>query len=553
MFKEGVQNRINWLAGLALVVVTVGVTPSSTLDPINVPKLWFLTVFSFAILALIFQNPKNLLSKGNLVFTISAMTLPAVMLVTTFLSDAPLTQQLFGTYGRNTGLLYYFGLSILFLSVAIGSNQTFKKIFMYAVVGTLIINLTYGFIQSIGRDWINWNSAYSPVFGTFGNPDFVSAFLGFMSAFAFAYLFARISSKKIKLLSFVVLSITIYVIMKTQAQQGLIIIVLVLAIVLYFEIRNYLNSIIIQLVYLVAFLVVGLFTLVGTLQKGPLSDFLYKSSVTQRGDYWHSGISMLWSKPFTGVGLDSYGDWYRYFRTSAAAGRFEGTAVSNSAHNVFIDIAATSGVFAILAYFFIIVLALRASWHIYSSNPKLDPFFIGVFAAWIGYLAQSAISINNIGLGIWGWVFPGILIAISRWQHEDLNSKKISKPVKVKMDFSGMFMMSGLIVGLVIGFIPFNADANFRHALKSGDSNKIYVAALKWPADTSRMIYTAKLFQSNKLDEEAEYLGRNSVKINPRSFEGWQFLYEFPSIKGAEKSRILNKLQSLDPNNRNLE
>ena len=40
MFRESVSNRINWLTGLAIFLVTLAVTPFSTLDPIDVPKLW---------------------------------------------------------------------------------------------------------------------------------------------------------------------------------------------------------------------------------------------------------------------------------------------------------------------------------------------------------------------------------------------------------------------------------------------------------------------------------------------------------------------------------
>ena len=88
---------------------------------------------------------------------------------------------------------------------------------------------------------------------------------------------------------------------------------------------------------------------------------LYKPSVTYRGDYWHAGIEMFKSHPWFGVGLDAYGDYYRAERTLAATLRRGPSTVSNAAHNVFIDIAATAGIFALLAYLAVIFIGMRAA------------------------------------------------------------------------------------------------------------------------------------------------------------------------------------------------
>ena len=185
---------------------------------------------------------------------------------------------------------------------------------------------------------------------------------------------------------------------------------------------------IIQILYLIFIGLTTVLIIAGSLQSGPLSNLIYRSSITQRGDYWHAGFRMVSQNPIFGVGLDSYGDWYRFFRSPEAADRFRGSVVSNSAHNVFIDIAATAGISALIGYLLLITFAFRASWKYILANNELDPFFIGVFAAWIGYLAQSIISINNIGLGIWGWVLPGVLISWSRTNARiEPNSKNLKE------------------------------------------------------------------------------------------------------------------------------
>ena len=69
---------------------------------------------------------------------------------------------------------------------------------------------------------------------------------------------------------------------------------------------------------------------------------------------------MIKNHPWFGVGLDSYGDWYRASRTLAATIRRGPSTVSNAAHNVFIDIGATAGIFALIAYLAVVFLGFQA-------------------------------------------------------------------------------------------------------------------------------------------------------------------------------------------------
>jgi hypothetical protein len=47
-------------------------------------------------------------------------------------------------------------------------------------------------------------------------------------------------------------------------------------------------------------------------------------------------------------------------------------------------------------------------------SKKYDPIFVAISVGWLGYQLQSLISINQIGLAIWGWVLTGALIAYER-------------------------------------------------------------------------------------------------------------------------------------------
>jgi O-antigen ligase len=62
--------------------------------------------------------------------------------------------------------------------------------------------------------------------------------------------------------------------------------------------------------------------------------------------------------PLTGVGMDSYGDWYRRARSENAATVLPGPkTITNAAHNVVIDFFAFGGWPLLLAYLGTLLMA----------------------------------------------------------------------------------------------------------------------------------------------------------------------------------------------------
>ena len=108
------------------------------------------------------------------------------------------------------------------------------------------------------------------------------------------------------------------------------------------------------------------------------------------------------------------------------------------------------------------------------------------------------------------------------------------------------------IIGGVIGFFPFNADANFRHSVEASSADLINTAADKWPQTPDRLLYAAKIFDQNKMSDKALKLARDAAKLNPRNFDAWYYIYNAPSTSGNEKREILDRLKALDPHNPDL-
>ena len=550
MFKEVTQRKVGVLISISLGLVTLAVAPTTNLDPINVPKMWALMALSFGVLGLLLLDIKPFFIKSNWPAVIASKSLLFFMVIALLTSSAPLTQQLFGAYGRNTGFFTYLALVLLFIGAAVATSENIKKPLLIGFGIAMGVNALYGAVQALGKDPVNWSNPYAPVIGTFGNPNFVSAFLGMGMALAFSYLVASGVNVKYKALSAGYIVLAFYDILKSDAQQGVIVTLVSAGLVGYFYISTKTKVSILKYGYLAAGGATFLIGVFGTLQKGPLASVVYKPSVTYRGDYWHAGIEMIKQHPIFGVGLDSYGDWYRSARTLAATVRRGPSTVSNAAHNVFIDIGATAGIFALIAYLAVIFLGLLAAYRLSKKSKGFDPFFVSIFVTWVGYLIQSIISINNIALGIWGWVLPGILISMEKWEIGNSSNKPEKK--KRVPDFSGMGLVAGLVVGGVIGYLPFNSDANFRYALESGVPDQIRLAALKWPTSSERVLYAARVYFENNLPEGYIELLRASIELNGRNFDSLKSLLDSNTVSGNEKREILDRLKAIDPHNPDL-
>jgi hypothetical protein len=190
----------------------------------------------------------------------------------------------------------------------------------------------------------------------------------------------------------------------------------------------------------------GLMAVLGMLQIGFLTEFLYKGSVSIRGFYWRAGFEMFQSKPFTGIGIDRYGSYFKEFREVEYPLRYGFDITSTNAHSVPIQMFATGGILVGLSYLILIIyifyrglVALRKC----TGNQRLT--VAGIFSAWLAFQAQSIISIDNIGLTIWGWILGGIVIGLSNFES---NLGQQSSSIYTKTKNHKFLLSQPLISGL---------------------------------------------------------------------------------------------------------
>jgi O-antigen ligase len=554
--QEKLESSLGRILGCGLIATTLLVTPWWALDPINPIKMLAVVPIGFMCLGLILANRKSV-SWGNykiVLGLVACFVLWQVLVV--LVSGGELNQQLFGSQGRNTGFITYLAFSLIFLGSVIASNADLLKRLVTVVLIVGSASLGYGVIQAVGVDPINWLNPYSPVFGFLGNPNFQSSFLGVLGAIVFAQLFVKDLKIQFKVLIGAYLLVTLYVIKETASQQGFLVLALGIGVVIGLSLIQFHRG----LSYGYWFLsIVGFFAvLFGTLNKGPLASLLYKESVTYRGDYWRAGWKMTVDHPIFGVGMDSYGDWYRRSRTIEATLRRGPEVTSNAAHNVFLDISAYGGFPLLIIYVVLMALVVISAIRVLKRSKSFNPVFAGLVGGWVAFQAQSIISINQIGLAIWGWVLSGLIIGY------EINTRNVAvvesvvkkgrvagKPAQTSAG-SVVALFIAFVIGVLVGMPPYVASARYKSALETGNPQVIQEAAYIWPIDPSRMTQVAITLNDNKFEAQGLQVALDATKKFPNTFLVWGALDLMKSATTEQIARAQREMKRLDPLNPNL-
>ena len=553
--REKVEVVLGKLLVWALVSATLVVTPLWSLDPINPIKMLAVSASGFVGLGVLLANQKTLALRRYKMPLILIGGFVVWQLIVFAVSGGEKMQQLFGTTGRNTGLITYLAFSSLFLVSIAASTRAFLSRFLMTSLVVGVASLGYGVIQALGGDPFNWVNPYSPVFGFLGNPNFQSSLLGILGAVVFTQLLSGTLKLQLKAAYIVYLFVTVYVIKETASQQGFLILLIGSGIALgVFVIRK---SKALGYTYFCLAAVGFVAVLVGTLNKGPLASLLYKDSGTYRGDYWRAGWKMTLDNPIFGVGLDSYGDWYRRSRTIEATLRRGPDSTSNAAHNVFLDISSYGGFPLVLIYIAIMVLVIISAIKVFKRSQSFNAGFVGLVSGWVAFQAQSIISINQIGLALWGWVLSGLIIGyeVNTRDGEAIEEKKSGKTARKAVNTSAgtpLTVFIGLIIGVMVGMPPYLASAKYKGALETSDSRVIQEAAYIWPLDYTRMVQVAMTLNENKLEAQGLEVALDATKKFPDNYSVWATLNAMNSATVEQKTQALAQMKRLDPLNPDL-
>ena len=457
---------VTWLvSGVALTTLYF---QTNLADPFNSPKMWIIFLLSAWLSGYLVTYRRVLIEVSAVKLTFYlALFFVLSALVATIFSDNILIS-VFGDTQRRNGFVSYLSLAFITVAAAVFFRAgNVKRIFHMAyLVGT--ISVFYAILQTNGQDFVKWNNPYNSIIGTVGNPNFAAAVMAVMGVLILASLLNSDFNLYLRIFGLVVAALLLIVIYLSDARQGLLSYILgggvFLIIYLFGKNKR------IGFTSLSAGILIFIFGILGMLQVGPLERFLYKPSVSVRGYYWRAGMAMFKDHPFLGVGMDRYGAYFKQYREVGYPLSYGFDITSSNAHNTFIQLFATGGVFLGLSYLifngFVMwraIIGLRKL----TGNSKM--LLAGIFSAWIAFHAQSLVSIDNIGISIWGWVLGGAIIGVSvsaTSKPEDERKYFTVKPNQINL---GRALTSGtlaLIAALVVALL-YRGESNSFQARSS--------------------------------------------------------------------------------------
>jgi hypothetical protein len=230
------------------------------------------------------------------------------------------------------------------------------------------------------------------------------------------------------------------------------------------------------------------------------------------------------------------------------------TITSSNAHDVPLQIASTGGVFLGLLYLALISYIFYVSVKsLIKITGTLKIVFLTIFCSWIAFQAQSIISIDNIGITIWGWLLGGILVGLSASLNEDQpESGKQPKSKQLfnlkQLSFSILF----IIPSLIYTSYAYSAEKNMWKqpvllqqvkATQNSDFHKLALQTLNNPfTDPQFKLETAiNLYQGGFKDEGTQLLKDLATK-DPRNLDVLEINAQlFESVNNFSEANVYRK------------
>jgi hypothetical protein len=225
-----------------------------------------------------------------------------------------------------------------------------------------------------------------------------------------------------------------------------------------------------------------------------LASRLYQGTLNNRLDYWQAAINMFQAHPMFGVGIDRYGEYYREY---AVQNQFVQGVFTNNAHNVYLHLLATGGLTLFIPYLLLLAyITWLATKSLKSSNKQSRVIAATYLGIWLGFLLLNIVTIDNIGVGIWLWIFGGIIIGRSALINESIELVKNSKKNKKSNQSSTTVSIApnigafALVVLVLIVCVPLLNNSSklleLKFNLNSLDQSAFASDLLKTANDNSR-------------------------------------------------------------------
>ena len=539
------EKILELLVLIALTTTTLFMAPWSVTHPYSVPKLIPLVSFSLPILPIlfniIFTNKKILKEYKVILVLLFTHFLVSILILINHKNNT--TQELYGIWGRNNGFISHVCFIILMWASLFYPIKTSLKIFVKLSISIGLISLVYGILQYLKLVKISKIAGENTQsVGFWGNENFYSAFMGMISVICLSVALDKNSTRLRKIFLFLASILGNLGIYLANSQQGFLVFAVGAIVVIFTYIKSSKFNKLTKPFFISS--AIGLFTVIlGFLQIGPLTKFVYEETLTFRGYYWKSGIKIFLDNPILGVGFDSYRDFYRRYRNPNALGSLPATDIADSSHNNFIDIAVNGGLALLITYLLIFFYVFRCAIKLIKEMHDFDAMKVAVIAAWFAFNTQTFVSLPQPGLTLWGWVLSGLVIAI----YKQKNYEKSEQYWKNDRSPNYMLILILFLIGLVITIPPFRASAEYRKAIETQNISTLIHAANMFPQDATMLAAAGGALIGLDQFVEARKILNISIEKFPQYYESWYIYSLLPNLTEEEKMRIYEKMSELEP------
>ncbi|HEX9008400.1 MAG TPA: O-antigen ligase family protein [Patescibacteria group bacterium] len=398
-------------------------------------------------------------------------------IISTFLSIDRHTS-VWGYYSRFHGglasTISYIVLFYAFVSNVAGDKKA-RREFLWAIIGSAVLVSVYGVLEHFGIDKDVWvQDVQNRVFSTLGQPNWLSAYLLAVLPLT-VFMAFEAKNKKDLVINGVVSLLFLITILFTKSRSGIGVTFVILFVIFAIYLRKlFLNGFGrkgLGLLSAALILFVTLF-LIGTPWTPNPADFAHANqyggpiwpqaekylnkihlttqikpvqlqllSQTDKDNYdrlqqglrvggsdsmqirsvvWQGAIELVKRYPFFGTGVDTFGYSYYWVRPASHNMLSEWDFLYNRAHNEYLNFAATTGLFGLLSYLFLIAGFIYA---FIKAIKKDDLVSIGLLLGFISILITNFFGFSVVCIALFFYLYPAI--AITGSDQFRLTSQKI--------------------------------------------------------------------------------------------------------------------------------
>ncbi len=554
---------------------TILVFPAFT-DPVNLPKFIALIALSFGLFLYLGSNRRFSFNVRSVIVFISEIFREPIQIallfflfglfVSTMFSSSPLSGFL-GLSGRRNGFLTYFALFLLFIVAKnLGTVRALNWFLRFlAISGGL--QAVYMLIQFTGLDPISWTTVHeNKMFGTFGNPNFSSAFLAVAVPAMVFCATSKDNSKKIRYRYSLAIVAAILALALSGVYQGLISTVASFAVVItiYFhklsksKVKKFSTPI---------FATASIASLLGIFQIGPLAGIFSKGTFELRAQaYWPIARDMGQQNLFFGVGSEQFVNYFPRYYSPSLSERF-GQITADNAHNYLFHFFAEGGLIVVLPYLcYLILFSLLVMSFTLKSNKSDGYVYLALLGVWVAYLGQMLVSIDTIGISVWIWIMSGLLLGVklnqdpltSNQSYLEKSTQSVKKQKKnKKFSLRSVLSLTAVAVTIVLlsplGILD-NKVWQLENALKSNntvpvtreDLDSLYKTASNWSLDPTLMSRSSSILLSYGFQDKGFELLNRATLMNQDSPTLW-------NLRAAATESILSRQLAAPIRERELE